>query len=213
MIAPSILAADFSNLKHDIEMVNSSKAEWFHLDVMDGVFVPNISFGLPVLKAIKKIAKKPLDVHLMIVQPERYIKDFKNAGADILTVHFEACNHLHRTIQEIHSEGMLAGIALNPHTPVSSLKDIIEDVDLICLMSVNPGFGGQTFITKTFDKIKELKQLISETKSKAKIEVDGGVNIKNIEALKSFGADILVAGNAVFKSESPKKMIDSLHDA
>jgi len=213
MIAPSILAADFSNLKQDIEMVNSSKAEWFHLDVMDGVFVPNISFGLPVLKAIKKIAKKPLDVHLMIVQPERYIKDFKNAGADILTVHFEACNHLHRTIQEIHSEGMLAGIALNPHTPVSSLKDIIQDVDLICLMSVNPGFGGQTFITKTFDKIKELKQLISETKSKAKIEVDGGVNIKNIEALKSFGADILVAGNAVFKSESPKKMIDSLHDA
>ena len=213
MIAPSILAADFSNLKHDIEMVNSSKAEWFHLDVMDGVFVPNISFGLPVLKAIKKIAKKPLDVHLMIVQPERYIKDFKNAGADILTVHFEACIHLHRTIQEIHAEGMLAGIALNPHTPVSSLKDIIQDVDLICLMSVNPGFGGQTFITKTFDKIKELKQLISRTKSKAKIEVDGGVNIKNIEALKSFGADILVAGNAVFKSESPKKMIDSLHDA
>lgn len=213
MIAPSILAADFSNLKHDIEMVNSSKAEWFHLDVMDGVFVPNISFGLPVLKAIKKIAKKPLDVHLMIVQPERYIKDFKNAGADILTVHFEACIHLHRTIQEIHSEGMLAGIALNPHTPVSSLKDIIQDVDLICLMSVNPGFGGQTFITKTFDKIKELKQLISETNSKAKIEIDGGVNIENIEALKSFGADILVAGNAVFKSESPKKMIDSLHNA
>ena len=213
MIAPSILAADFSNLKHDIEMVNSSKAEWFHLDVMDGVFVPNISFGLPVLKAIKKIAKKPLDVHLMIVQPERYIKDFKNAGADILTVHLEACIHLHRTIQEIHSEGMLAGIALNPHTPVSSLKDIIQDVDLICLMSVNPGFGGQTFITKTFDKIKELKQLISETNSKAKIEVDGGVNIKNVEALKSFGADILVAGNAIFKSESPKKMIDSLHNA
>ena len=213
MIAPSILAADFSNLKHDIEMVNSSKAKWFHIDVMDGVFVPNISFGLPVLKAIKKIAKKPLDVHLMIVQPERYIKDFKNAGADILTVHFEACIHLHRTIQEIHAEGMLAGIALNPHTPVSGLKDIIQDVDLICLMSVNPGFGGQTFITKTFDKIKELKQLISETNSKAKIEVDGGVNIKNIEALKSYGADILVAGNAVFKSESPKKMIDSLHDA
>ena len=213
MIAPSILAADFSNLKHDIEMVNSSKAEWFHLDVMDGVFVPNISFGLPVLKAIKKIAKKPLDVHLMIVQPERYIKDFKNAGADILTVHLEACIHLHRTIQEIHSEGMLAGIALNPHTPVSSLKDIIQDVDLICLMSVNPGFGGQIFITKTFDKIKELKQLISETNSKAKIEVDGGVNIKNVEALKSFGADILVAGNAIFKSESPKKMIDSLHNA
>ena len=213
MIAPSILAADFSNLKHDIEMVNSSKAEWFHIDVMDGVFVPNISFGLPVLKAIKKIAKKPLDVHLMIVQPERYIKDFKNAGADILTVHFEACIHLHRTIQEIHSEGMLAGIALNPHTPVSSLKDIIQDVDLICLMSVNPGFGGQTFITKTFDKIKELKQLISETNSKAKIEIDGGVNIENIEALKSFGADILVAGNAVFKSESPLDMIESLNNA
>ena len=213
MIAPSILAADFSNLKHDIEMVNSSKAEWFHIDVMDGVFVPNISFGLPVLKAIKKIAKKPLDVHLMIVQPERYIKDFKNAGADILTVHLEACIHLHRTIQEIHSEGMLAGIALNPHTPVSSLKDIIQDVDLICLMSVNPGFGGQTFITKTFDKIKELKQLISETNSKAKIEVDGGVNIKNVEALKSFGADVLVAGNAVFKSESPLDMIESLNNA
>ena len=213
MIAPSILAADFSNLKHDIEMVNSSKAEWFHIDVMDGVFVPNISFGLPVLKAIKKIAKKPLDVHLMIVQPERYIKDFKNAGADILTVHFEACNHLHRTIQEIHAEGMLAGIALNPHTPVSSLKDIIQDVDLICLMSVNPGFGGQTFITKTFDKIKELKQLISQSNSKAKIEVDGGVNIKNISKLKSFGADILVAGNAVFKSESPLDMIESLNNA
>ena len=157
MIAPSILAADFSNLKQDIEMVNSSKAEWFHIDVMDGVFVPNISFGLPVLKAIKKIAKKPLDVHLMIVKPERYIKDFKNAGADILTVHFEACIHLHRTIQEIHAEGMLAGIALNPHTPILNLKDIIQNVDLICLMSVNPGFGGQTFITNTFDKIKELK--------------------------------------------------------
>lgn len=213
MIAPSILAADFSNLKQDIEMVNSSKAEWFHIDVMDGVFVPNISFGLPVLKAIKKIAKKPLDVHLMIVKPERYIKDFKNAGADILTVHFEACIHLHRTIQEIHAEGMLAGIALNPHTPILNLKDIIQNVDLICLMSVNPGFGGQTFITNTFDKIKELKQLINETNSKAKIEIDGGVNIKNISKLKSFGADVLVAGNAVFKSESPLDMIESLNNA
>tara|TARA_Y100000385_G_scaffold183922_2_gene189991 strand:+ start:9883 stop:10524 length:642 start_codon:yes stop_codon:yes gene_type:complete len=213
MIAPSILAADFSNLKQDIEMVNSSKAKWFHIDVMDGVFVPNISFGLPVLKAIKKIAKKPLDVHLMIVQPDRYIKDFKNAGADILTVHFEACIHLHRTIQEIHAEEMLAGIALNPHTPISSLENIIQDVDLICLMSVNPGFGGQSFIPHTFNKIKELKQLIHDTKSKAKIEIDGGVNIKNSAELKSFGADVLVAGNAIFKSESPKKMIESLYNS
>ncbi len=213
MIAPSILAADFCNLKQDIEMVNSSKAKWFHIDVMDGVFVPNISFGLPVLKAIKKIAKKPLDVHLMIVQPDRYIKDFKNAGADILTVHFEACIHLHRTIQEIHAEEMLAGIALNPHTPISSLENIIQDVDLICLMSVNPGFGGQSFIPHTFNKIKELKQLIHDTKSKAKIEIDGGVNIKNSAELKSFGADVLVAGNAIFKSESPKKMIESLYNS
>ena len=211
MIAPSVLAADFANLQRDIEMVNGTEAAWFHIDIMDGVFVPNISFGLPVLKAIKKYAQKPLDVHLMITQPERYIKEFKNAGADILTVHLEASTHLHRTIQEIRSEGMLAGVALNPHTPVEGLSEIINDIDVVCLMSVNPGFGGQSFIPRTFDKIQILKKMITNSQSNAKIEIDGGVNLDNASELKIKGADVLVAGNAVFKSESPIKTISMLN--
>ncbi len=211
MIAPSVLAADFANLQRDIEMVNGTEAAWFHIDIMDGVFVPNISFGLPVLKAIKKYAQKPLDVHLMITQPERYIKEFQNAGADILTVHLEASTHLHRTIQEIRSEGMLAGVALNPHTPVEGLSEIINDIDVVCLMSVNPGFGGQSFIPRTFDKIQILKKMITTSQSKAKIEIDGGVNLDNASELKIKGADVLVAGNAVFKSESPIKTISMLN--
>lgn len=211
MIAPSVLAADFANLQRDIEMVNGSEAAWFHIDIMDGIFVPNISFGLPVLKAIKKHAQKPLDVHLMIAKPERYIKEFKNAGADILTVHLEASTHLHRTIQEIRSEGMLAGVALNPHTPVESLSEVLNDIDVVCLMSVNPGFGGQSFIPRTFDKIQILKEMITNSQSKAKIEIDGGVNLENASELKNKGADVLVAGNAVFKSESPIKTISMLN--
>lgn len=211
MIAPSVLAADFANLQRDIEMVNGSEAAWFHIDIMDGIFVPNISFGLPVLKAIKKHAQKPLDVHLMIAKPERYIKEFKNAGADILTVHLEASTHLHRTIQEIRSEGMLAGVALNPHTPVESLSEILNDIDVVCLMSVNPGFGGQSFIPRTFDKIQILKEMITNSQSKARIEIDGGVNLENASELKNKGADVLVAGNAVFKSESPIKTISMLN--
>jgi ribulose-phosphate 3-epimerase len=213
MIAPSVLAADFANLQRDIEMVNGSEAAWFHIDIMDGIFVPNISFGLPVLKAIKKYAQKPLDVHLMITQPERYIKEFQNAGADILTVHLEASTHLHRTIQEIRSEGMLAGVALNPHTPVEGLSEIINDIDVVCLMSVNPGFGGQSFIPRTFDKIQILKKMITNSQSKAKIEIDGGVNLDNASELKIKGADVLVAGNAVFKSESPIKTISMLNQS
>tara|TARA_B110000444_G_scaffold259474_1_gene303320 strand:- start:2196 stop:2837 length:642 start_codon:yes stop_codon:yes gene_type:complete len=211
MIAPSVLAADFANLQRDIEMVNGSEAGWFHIDIMDGIFVPNISFGLPVLKAIKKHAQKPLDVHLMIAKPERYIKEFKNAGADILTVHLEASTHLHRTIQEIRSEGMLAGVALNPHTPVESLSEVLNDIDVVCLMSVNPGFGGQSFIPRTFDKIQILKEMITNSQSKAKIEIDGGVNLDNASELKIKGADVLVAGNAVFKSDSPIKTISMLN--
>ena len=211
MIAPSILAADFANLQRDIEMVNASEAAWFHIDIMDGIFVPNISFGLPVLKAIKKHAQKPLDVHLMIAEPERYIKEFKNAGADILTVHIEASKHLHRTIQEIRSEGMLAGVALNPHTPVETLSEVLNDIDVVCLMSVNPGFGGQSFIPRTFEKIQILKEMITINKSRAKIEIDGGINLDNASLLKTKGADVLVAGNAVFKSESPIKTIAMLN--
>ena len=211
MIAPSILAADFANLQRDIEMVNASEAAWFHIDIMDGIFVPNISFGLPVLKAIKKHAQKPLDVHLMIAEPERYIKEFKNAGADILTVHIEASKHLHRTIQEIRSEGMLAGVALNPHTPVETLSEVLNDIDVVCLMSVNPGFGGQSFIPRTFEKIQILKEMITINKSRAKIEIDGGINLDNASILKTKGADVLVAGNAVFKSESPTKTIAMLN--
>lgn len=209
-IAPSILSADFANLQRDVEMINSSKADWFHVDVMDGVFVPNISLGLPVIKAIKKYAKKPLDVHLMIVHPEKYITDFKAAGADVLTVHLEACNHLHRTLQEIKNQGMMAGVAINPHTSVDLLKDSIADCDLVCVMSVNPGFGGQKFIRNTFSKVMELKQLIQARNSSAKIEIDGGVDLLNYKQLVEIGADVLVAGNTVFSSPDPLATIADL---
>ena len=210
LIAPSLLAADFANLQMDCEMLNKSKADWFHVDVMDGVFVPNISFGIPVIKAIKKYSKKTMDVHLMIVDPDRYIKIFKEVGADILTVHYEACNHLHRTIQAIKSEGMSAGVALNPHTTVDLLKDTIQDIDLVCLMSVNPGFGGQSFIENTYQKVRELKSLIQSKNASTKIEIDGGVNSSNAPLLKEAGADVLVAGSFVFKSENPTQTIADL---
>lgn len=209
-IAPSILAADFNNLQKDCEMINNSLADWFHLDVMDGVFVPNISFGMPIIRDIKKIAEKTLDVHLMITKPERYITDFKKIGADILTVHFEACNHLHRTIHAIKEEGMQAGIALNPHTSVYALNDILQDIDLVCLMSVNPGFGGQSFIENTYKKVQELTNLRNQTNSKFLIEIDGGVNTGNARKLLNSGADVLVAGSFVFKSDNPTKTIEEL---
>ncbi len=210
IIAPSILSADFANLQRDIEMINNSSADWFHVDIMDGVFVPNISFGFPVLKAIKKYAKKPLDVHLMIVRPEQYIQQFRDAGADVLSVHIEACPHLHRSIQEIKKAGMQAGVAINPHTNVDLLEDIIADIDLVCMMSVNPGFGGQKFIQNTFQKIDNLKEMIKRRKSSAKIEIDGGVDLKNAEALINIGADVLVAGNTIFSSSDPVATIKQL---
>ena len=212
LIAPSVLAADFGNLERDSNMINSSEADWFHIDIMDGVFVPNISFGMPVLAAIQKHAIKPLDVHLMIVDPDRYIKNFYELGAAVLTVHYEACDHLHRTIQSIKSYGMKAGVALNPHTPINLLADVIQDIDLVCLMSVNPGFGGQSFIENTYGKIQELKSLIDQKNTSCIIEIDGGVTDKNAAKLISCGADVLVAGSHVFKSDDPKQKIKTLKE-
>ena len=211
IIAPSMLACDFGNLYSEIEMVNNSEANWFHIDVMDGVFVPNISFGTPIMKVLKENAKKTLDVHLMIVNPDNYIENFAELGADILTVHYEACNHLHRTVQRIKDLKMKAGVAINPHTPISTLKSIIKDLDLVCVMSVNPGFGGQSFIESTYDKVKELKSLIKEQNSNAIIEIDGGVNSQNAKKLTDCGANALVAGSFVFKSENPTQTLSLIH--
>ena len=212
LIAPSILAADFANLQRDIEMINQSEADWFHLDVMDGTFVPNISFGMPVISAINKHAKKTLDVHLMIVNPDKFIKTFKKNGADILTVHYEACPHLHRTIQAIKTEGMQAGVSLNPHTPIAVLEDVIRDIDVVLIMSVNPGFGGQSFIENTYKKVIQLKDMIEKSGSKALIEIDGGVNLETGAKLLAAGADVLVAGSFVFKSKNPINTIKELKD-
>ncbi|WP_288981104.1 ribulose-phosphate 3-epimerase [uncultured Flavobacterium sp.] len=210
LIAPSVLAADFANLQRDIEMINTSEADWFHIDIMDGVFVPNISFGMPVLDAINKHAKKIIDVHLMIVDPDRYIATFKKLGTDILTVHYEACTHLHRTLQAIKAEGMKAGVALNPHTNIDVLEDVIQDIDLVCIMSVNPGFGGQSFIENTYSKVEKLKALITKKNASTLIEIDGGVTNKNSKQLVDAGADVLVAGSYVFGAQDPIATIADL---
>ena len=213
IIAPSLLAADFLNLGKACEMLNESEAAWFHLDVMDGSFVPNISYGLPVIEQIKKTTTKVMDVHLMIVHPEKYIADFKKAGADVLTVHYEACPHLHSTLQQIKAQGIKAGVAINPHTSVDVLKEVIKDIDVVCVMSVNPGFGGQKFIEHTYEKVRALKQLISNTGAATLIEIDGGVTENNAAALVNAGADVLVAGTTVFKAADPKAMIVTLKNA
>ncbi|MBL7846361.1 MAG: ribulose-phosphate 3-epimerase [Cyclobacteriaceae bacterium] len=210
IIAPSILAADFANLEREITMINESEGDWIHVDIMDGVFVPNLSMGIPVVEAVKRHARKPLDVHLMIVQPERFVEAFQKAGAATISVHAEACPHLHRNIQQLKQLGVQAGVALNPHTPISVLQHVISEIDLVCVMSVNPGFGGQKFIEGTYQKIKELRRLISETGSKALIEIDGGVNQANAKPLLEAGADVLVAGNFVFSSSQPKEVIRQL---
>ena len=212
LIAPSILAADFGNLQRDVEMINQSDAHWFHLDVMDGVFVPNISFGMPIINSIAKHASKTLDAHLMIIDPDRYIKTFADLGVDYLTVHYEACSHLHRTLQAIKAEGMKAGVALNPHSNINLLEDTINDIDLVCVMSVNPGFGGQSFIENTYSKVKKLKEMITKKNATTLIQIDGGVTNKNAKQLAEAGADILVAGSYIFRSENPTETIVELNN-